>query len=209
MSDEEKKNKTSLVSSASRGLATRSSGLARRGLELLSSNQERVIYFPTDRSIGVLYVLGEENEWIRIDARGNVTLPPGRKLGFDDGTETLVDHIKQTLVDNKSGKTRIYDSDLVCLRELAELEWLWLSGSQITDAGLAYLTGMTKLKELSLTSTKISDAGLIHLQWLAELESLWLPGNQITDTGLAYLKSMTKVKELVLQATRISDSGLI
>jgi hypothetical protein len=37
MSEEEKKSTSSLVSSGNRGLATRSSGLVKRGLELLSS----------------------------------------------------------------------------------------------------------------------------------------------------------------------------
>ncbi|MGH7889374.1 MAG: hypothetical protein ACRENF_02345, partial [Thermodesulfobacteriota bacterium] len=61
MSDEEKKNKTSLVSSGGRSLTMRSSGLARRGLELLSSQQYRIIYFPPDRSIGKIIVYKKDS----------------------------------------------------------------------------------------------------------------------------------------------------
>src|SRR3972149_9745630 len=41
MSDEETKNKTTLVSTGNRGLATRSSGLVKRGLELISTVQHQ------------------------------------------------------------------------------------------------------------------------------------------------------------------------
>ena len=79
MSKEEKKNKSSLVSSGSRSLTTRSSGLAKRGLELLSSQQERTIHFPEDRSIGILYIRDIDkpgSDWEELgEARGNITVP--------------------------------------------------------------------------------------------------------------------------------------
>src|SRR3990172_4795629 len=197
MSDEEKKKKATLVSTGNRGLATRSSGLAKRGLELLSSHQERTIYFPTDRSIGVLYVLGEDNKWIRIDARGKVTIPIGRTLGFHDGSNYFTGGFRHALSARRSGKPRIYDSDLICLQELAELQWLYLTGLQITDAGLVHLQGMTTLKKLYLTDTNISDAGLVHLKELRDLELLNVGGfNEMTDAGLVHLSGLTKLKKL-------------
>jgi len=78
MSEEEKKN-TSLVSSSSKSLVTRSSGLAKRGLELLSSQKDRTIYFPEDRSIGILYIRDIDkpgSDWEELgEARGNITVP--------------------------------------------------------------------------------------------------------------------------------------
>ena len=38
-----------------------------------------------------------------------------------------------------------------------------LNGTQVTDAGLAHLTGLTKLEMLFLDGTKITDAGLVNL----------------------------------------------
>ena len=59
---------------------------------------------------------------------------------------------------------KIIDSELVHLRELTDIRWLYLYETQITDAGLVHLKGMTTLKELGLTSTKVTDAGVAQLQ---------------------------------------------
>lgn len=48
------------------------------------------------------------------------------------------------------------------------LYMLNLSGSQITDAGLANLSGMTNLNDLSLSNTSVTDAGT---QEVAKLQS--------------------------------------
>ncbi|MBF8302599.1 MAG: hypothetical protein HW396_880, partial [Candidatus Dadabacteria bacterium] len=95
MSDEETKNKTTLVSAVNRGLATRSSGLAKRGLELFSSQQERVIHFPTDCSMGKLYLLNLDNpdsEWeVLGEARGIITVPVGKGLELSVSEEAVKD----------------------------------------------------------------------------------------------------------------------
>src|SRR4030067_1292525 len=170
MSEEEKKN-TSLVSSSSKSLVTRSSGLAKRGLQLLSSQKDRTIYFPTDRSIGVLYVLGEDNKWIKIDARGKVIVPVARSLRFD-GTPTAglsqeeraFYSILGTYEELKTKIIEITDSDLVYLQKLYDLKWLNLSGSNITDAGLSNLPELPELETLYLSGTYITGTGLICLQ---------------------------------------------
>ena len=109
MSDEEKRDKISPVLLGSKSLTTRSSGLVKRGLELLSSQHDRTMYFPTDRSIGVLKVLGEDNKWIRIDARGKVIVPVARRLRFD-GTPTAGLSQKERELDRKS--TRLNSSHI-------------------------------------------------------------------------------------------------
>ena len=60
--------------------------------------------------------------------------------------------------------------------------------TQITDAGLVHLGGMTGLKHLSLARTQITDAGLVHLEGLTGLQELYLPRIPITDAGLAALR---------------------
>ena len=52
---------------------------------------------------------------------------------------------------------------------------------QITDAGLAHLTGLTALESLYLRSTQITDAGLALLTGLTVLENLDLGDTQVTQ----------------------------
>ena len=56
------------------------------------------------------------------------------------------------------------DEDLAHLKGLTGLRELWLSGTQITDAGLAHLKGLTGLRELGLSYTKVTDAGVNSLR---------------------------------------------
>ena len=85
---------------------------------------------------------------------------------------------------------------------------VFLQFSEITDAGLVHLKGLTKLEELWLTDTQITDAGLVHLKGLTKLEWLLLSNTQITDAGLVHLKGLTKLKELLLTDTQVSDEGV-
>jgi hypothetical protein len=75
-----------LVPSENRDLATRSSALVKRGLNLISQ-QTRIVRFPLDSSRSLkLYVLNpdapidDEQREKAIEARGDITVPAGKKL---------------------------------------------------------------------------------------------------------------------------------
>ena len=71
----------------------------------------------------------------------------------------------------------------------AQLKNFELRDSQVTDAGLVHLKGLTKLRELYLDETKVTDAGLEHLAGLTNLQKgLNLTLTQITDAGVAELQ---------------------
>ncbi|MHB8866444.1 MAG: methyltransferase family protein [Pirellulaceae bacterium] len=55
---------------------------------------------------------------------------------------------------------------------------------KITDAGLAELTGLSDLRELSLSDTSISDEGLKHIGGLSNLRWLEVTGTRVTRAGL-------------------------
>ena len=74
---------------------------------------------------------------------------------------------------------------------------LHCAGTNVTDAGLVNLKGLTFLRRLSLGNTKVTDAGLAHLKGLTNLQQLTLP-TQITDAGLVNLKGLTKLTWLNL-----------
>ncbi len=60
--------------------------------------------------------------------------------------------------------------------------------TQITDAGLAHLAGLTQLRDLCLQGTQITDAGLKHLAGLTQLRELHLENTQIMDDGVKKLR---------------------
>ena len=82
------------------------------------------------------------------------------------------------------------------------------NSTQITDAGLVHLKGLTSLRSLSLRYTQITDAGLQHLKELTNLSDMYLQNTQITDAGLEYLKGLTRLKRLYLEGTQITDDGV-
>ncbi len=81
---------------------------------------------------------------------------------------------------------------------------------KVTDAGLAWLQGLSQLGRLILdTQPDISDAGLDHLQGLKQLYQINLNGTGVTDAGLAKLKELDKLFWLGLRRTRVTDAGLV
>ncbi|HET6879427.1 MAG TPA: hypothetical protein VFI31_04710 [Pirellulales bacterium] len=51
-----------------------------------------------------------------------------------------------------------------------EIEGVYFAYTQVTDARLAYLRGLTNLEWVNLDDTLITDAGLAHLQGLTNLK---------------------------------------
>ena len=91
--------------------------------------------------------------------------------------------------------TEITDAGLENLRGLTQLQSLDLAGTKVTDAGLAHLKGLTKLQSLDLfRATNVTDAGLAHLKGLTELQSLNLVWTQVTNTGLEHLKGLAQLR---------------
>jgi len=59
-----------------------------------------------------------------------------------------------------------------------------LSETNVSDAGLEHLKGLTNLDKLVLSNTQVTDAGLKHLQGLTNLITLWLDNTKVTDAGV-------------------------
>ncbi len=97
---------------------------------------------------------------------------------------------------------------LAPLAKLPELEWIGLHASDITEADLDYLKGLTKLNRLGLVNTHLNDDSLKRLEGITTLQMLYLAENPITDAGLDHLQRMTKLTELDLGETKITDAGL-
>ena len=127
------------------------------------------------------------------------------------------------------------DAGLVFLKNLSELDSLYLlSEGTFSNAGLAYVVTLKKLRHLSLRGTLIDGVGLSYLCQLPLLTRLWvshaeifdsdlaqnihrlanltglgLDATHITDDGLTYLQGLKNLQHLDLSSCEITDSGLV
>ena len=105
------------------------------------------------------------------------------------------------------GRSQVTDAGLVHLKGMTNLEELWLP-TQVTAAGLVHLRGLTSLQTLILGETKVTDAGLVHLKRM-NLKMLDIPTEAKTDIGLKhYLAAKQPPTQLFLFGWQITDAGL-
>jgi hypothetical protein len=69
-------------------------------------------------------------------------------------------------------------------------------GQPVTDAGMANLKGLTKLRVLYLNNTQVTDTGLVYLQGLTEVELLVLD-TQVTEQGASELQKALPSAKIV------------
>jgi uncharacterized membrane protein len=104
--------------------------------------------------------------------------------------------------------TNFGDSELTKLAPLgANLRWLDLAGTAVTDAGLAPLSGMPNLVRLHLERTSMTDAALLCLTNLSGLTYVNLYGTAVTDAGLDSLQKLTTLKQLYLWQTKVTPAA--
>jgi uncharacterized membrane protein len=104
---------------------------------------------------------------------------------------------------------RFGDRELAALRPLApQTVWLDLSGTGITDAGLATVAQFKNLTRLHLNRTRISDAGLKQLAGLQQLEYLNLYGTKVTDASIESLSALKKLRTVYVWQTAVTAGGL-
>ena len=100
------------------------------------------------------------------------------------------------------------DGELGILKDMKNLVWLHLGGTDVTDNGLPHLAGLTSLTRLHLERTKVSDAGLVHLKDLQNLAYLNLYQTDITDAALVHLGGLNGLKNLYLWKTKVTKAGV-
>jgi hypothetical protein len=127
------------------------------------------------------------------------------------------------------------DAGMERVGRLGSLECLVVEGTPqpFSDAGLAYLSGLSRLTQLHICKTSttdkwvefalahpnlegltlrgptVSDRHLARIRTLKRLRHLSVgPSDEITDAGLAYVGELTKLERLDLGNTRIADRGL-
>lgn len=106
------------------------------------------------------------------------------------------------------GDWEVTDAGLACLSGLTGLEELEFTRlPHVTDAGMVHLKPLRSIKRLNLGWAHITENGLAQLGEMKSLESLRDPG-YITDAGLAWLAKTFKLKELHIGGEQITDEGI-
>ena len=110
-------------------------------------------------------------------------------------------------VDFHLSGTSLTDEGLAQVKQLKSVVWLNLKGTKITDAGLANLAELKSLKRLHLELTGIGDAGMAHLAGLENLEYLNLYGTKVTDAGLKRIAGLKNLKKVYIWQTPVTDAA--
>lgn len=100
------------------------------------------------------------------------------------------------------------DDDLRSLSGLPRLRELTLRHCPISGAGLRYIPAEVPLERLSLSFSPIDDEGLKHVARWKSLERLELKGTQITDAGMNSLADLENLDGLALDHSDITDDGI-
>ena len=104
--------------------------------------------------------------------------------------------------------TQVKDADLGQLEGLTQVRLLMLHNTQVTDAGLEHLGQLAHLHGLALDNTQVTDAGVERLGKMTQLHGLSLARTHVTDVGLGHLKGLTQLTGLSFHHTQITDAGL-
>jgi SMI1/KNR4 family protein SUKH-1/Leucine Rich Repeat (LRR) protein len=100
------------------------------------------------------------------------------------------------------------DGDLLALREFADVNYVDLWGTRITDAGLEEVVRLPNLQYLHLDRTAISDGGLRRVARCRMLRSLSLQETNVTDAGLKSLLDLEDLNSLNLAGTAVTEQAL-
>jgi hypothetical protein len=86
---------------------------------------------------------------------------------------------------------------------------LRLGGSRgVTDAGVDYLSRLSRLRHLDLSGTNVTDRGLEVLRALPELETVSLARTKVTDAGVANLSGCERLENVDLLGTASGDGAI-
>jgi uncharacterized membrane protein/mono/diheme cytochrome c family protein len=87
-----------------------------------------------------------------------------------------------------------------------QLIQLKLGNSNITDANLETIAGLSSLTGLFLEKTAITDKGIMLLKNILQLQYLNLVGTKVTAKGLESLKDLKNIRQIYLYQTTISGN---
>jgi serine/threonine protein kinase len=101
---------------------------------------------------------------------------------------------------NSNHKAKIVNTDLITQRlsSCSQLKNLVLEGSDISDAGIKWLTKLPHLEQLTVTRGKISDVSIPLFLQIKSLRDLDLSGTKVSPSGLERLLKLSKIKTVAI-----------
>jgi len=98
------------------------------------------------------------------------------------------DFNKQELPEDAASRIAAFCRRLIGTDVLSHVATVEIRCVEVTDAELVHLKELTNLRFLWLISSKVTDAGLVHLKELTKLRTLIIEDTQVTDDGVDKLK---------------------
>jgi internalin A len=146
---------------------------------------------------------------------GTVDYVANENLGFSAANliATFWDARLAARVDAMSFRnTELSDDDLLWLKpallSMPETQFLDLTNTRVTDAGIASLADCVQLMGLHLSGTRITDAAAPHLASLPQLAALDVSQTQVTDAFLGECE-IAKLRSLQVGNTKVTDAGVM
>ena len=102
----------------------------------------------------------------------------------------------------------VREADLLGLKNLSELDSLYLLGIDVSEAVLLELATFPKLGSLNLSGAKITDGSAKNIGQIKGLTTLILGFQDFTDSGLKQLESLERLTSLKLTETKVTASGI-
>ncbi|MEC9091092.1 MAG: hypothetical protein VX438_00190, partial [Planctomycetota bacterium] len=127
---------------------------------------------------------------------------------IDDSILGLLENADQ-LESLDLSQTRVTSSGIEKLSGLHKLKYLSLEKTGVTDSCMAGIARLESLEELDLKTTAITDRGLGEIDGLQNLVALWMGGTRVSDRSLNFLLKLGSLKQLDIRKTAISDSGSV
>lgn len=104
--------------------------------------------------------------------------------------------------------TAISDTGARCLSSLPNLTVLDLGNTRITDRSIPAINGLPNLRYLNLAGTQITNQGLMNLGACVDLKNVNLSRTQIADVTSITRARFPRLDNLDLEGTQIDDSQL-
>jgi uncharacterized protein (TIGR03067 family) len=95
------------------------------------------------------------------------------------------------------GCTGVGDNEMQYVGKLIALESLDLHSTEVGNAGVAELSGLSNLERLDLSFTSINDAGLAAVAKMGKLKKIIVKGTMVTEDGIEGLRAMQKDLEII------------
>jgi hypothetical protein len=112
------------------------------------------------------------------------------------------------LKDLKLAVTTINDQHLeAVVAQMDALEFLDVSGTQITDEGVSFLHGCQQLETLRLTRTKVLGHSFEKLAGLPHLSHIDADDTLLTNDGLKWISRCPNLKQLRASSDDLTDPG--